>query len=136
MMACKNVKEIDLSELQLREENISQQVIIPKIELSEYKKQCQKALDYIKNGDIYQVNYSFPCSVEITTPAFNLFKQLESDHPVPYACYFDTGKWQIISQSPELFLAKNGRRLSSKPMKGTSHRGLTFDQDKQAKHPT
>jgi para-aminobenzoate synthetase/4-amino-4-deoxychorismate lyase len=48
---------------------------------------------------------------------------------VPYAAYLDLGDAQVISLSPEMFLRRDGRRLESRPMKGTRPRGTTHAKD-------
>ncbi|MCM8542051.1 MAG: bifunctional anthranilate synthase component I family protein/class IV aminotransferase, partial [Lentisphaeraceae bacterium] len=64
---------------------------------------------------------------------YEMFQKLENEHPVPYSIYVETDEWQIISQSPELFLEKRQQQISSIPMKGTVKRELTFSADEQSR---
>ena len=48
---------------------------------------------------------------------------------VPYAASLDTGDWRLLSLSPELFFDLDGRRLVTRPMKGTAPRGRWADED-------
>jgi para-aminobenzoate synthetase/4-amino-4-deoxychorismate lyase len=57
------------------------------------------------------------------------FLALVVRQPVPYAAYLDLGDSQVISLSPEMFLRRDGRRLESRPMKGTRPRGATHAED-------
>ena len=104
--------------------------IQPEIDELRYTTDLKKVHDYIHAGDVYQINYSFRNTVKVEGSAIDLFKRLESEHPVPYSCYFDCGKRQLISMSPELFLSSNGREVITEPMKGTCSRALTLLADK------
>ena len=94
---------------------------------SEYKKN----FDYIKNqielGYTYQINYTLRSySGGIENP-YEFF--LEKAKNSPYAAYIETDENIIISASPELFFSLDNKRLFCKPMKGTSRRGKTFEED-------
>ena len=131
MMASRHVKTIQLSEFEEVEGEFQDPLVIPHINQIEYEESCSRVLKYIESGDIYQANYSFRCDVELATSPFQLFKKLEEEHPVPYSFFMDNGDWQILSQSPELFLQKKGARLISHPMKGTIRRGLSYEEDEK-----
>ena len=103
----------------------------PKIDRSEYVEAIKKSLEYIHAGDIYQVNYTFRCEVELPLEPREFFVRLTQLHPVPYASFMDTGDIQILSLSPELFLSRRGNQLLTKPMKGTEKRGGTWRSDER-----
>ena len=96
---------------------------------SEFTQMVERARQYIANGDIYQVNLSqrFETPFSISPELF-LFK-LYRAQPVPFACYLDFGDFQLLSGSMELFLRKHGRRLASRPIKGTRRRGKDERED-------
>ena len=104
--------------------------IQPEIDESRYTSDLKKVHEFIHDGDVYQINYSFRNTVEVSESPFDLFKRLEAEHPVPYSCFFDCGDRQLISMSPELFLESHGRDLITEPMKGTCSRALTLSADK------
>jgi para-aminobenzoate synthetase/4-amino-4-deoxychorismate lyase len=131
MMASRSVELVELSSFETATDSEKHSTIKPHINQSEYEDCCSKVLKYIKNGDIYQANYSFRCDVELSASPFQLFKTLENEHPVPYSFYIDSGDWQILSQSPELFLQKEGDKIISHPMKGTIRRGLSYEEDEK-----
>ncbi len=89
----------------------------------------ERAQAYIAAGDNYQTNLT--CRLHFDSPEEPLaaYLRLRRAQPVPYGAYLDCGPFQVISQSPELFLRRRGLMLSSRPMKGTSPRGLTCAQD-------
>jgi para-aminobenzoate synthetase/4-amino-4-deoxychorismate lyase len=92
------------------------------VSADEYHDAVEDILTALRAGDIYQVNYTFRLRGGKTTGSFGLFEALMRKHPVPYAAYIDTGKQQIISMSPEIFLERNGNDIFSRPMKGTVKR--------------
>ncbi|WDE97456.1 aminodeoxychorismate synthase component I [Lentisphaera profundi] len=105
--------------------------IKPLINKAEYCDSIEKALDYIKNGDTYQINYTFRCELELKNSPEQFFLHLIKNHPVPYASYIETDDYQIISLSPELFLSRRANTLTTKPMKGTSKRSGRWKQDEK-----
>ncbi len=104
----------------------------PSISKNEYKRSLKKIQTYIKQGDIYQVNYTFFLKNKYTTAfsSASLGACLTSElDQYPYSAGIFTKDWDIYSASPELFFKKNGQHIVSKPMKGTQSRGLWFEQD-------
>ncbi|BCW96959.1 MAG: aminodeoxychorismate synthase component I [Fimbriimonadales bacterium] len=83
----------------------------------------------IAAGEVYQVNYSFRLRAPFEGDLLPLFWQLYARQPVPYAAYLDIGAHAIASLSPELFFARAGERLWTRPMKGTAPRGRTLADD-------
>jgi para-aminobenzoate synthetase/4-amino-4-deoxychorismate lyase len=102
----------------------------PEISSNEYLASVARIKKYIFEGDIYQANYTFRLAGEPIQEPSNLFTFLLNNHPVPYAAYVNTGKEQVISLSPELFLEKIKDKLYSRPMKGTAPRGLSYQEDR------
>ena len=94
----------------------------------------QKAKDYIKAGDIFQVVLSQRLSAEYNGDPFGLYRSLRLINPSPYMAYFHFGNWQIIGSSPEVMVkAENtpdGKRLATlRPIAGTRRRGKTPQED-------
>ena len=60
-----------------------------------------------------------------------LYERLLRAQPVSYAAILHPSRnWHVLSLSPELFFAREGRRIRAKPMKGTAPRGLDLDEDR------
>ncbi|MFH1504338.1 MAG: anthranilate synthase component I family protein [Candidatus Omnitrophota bacterium] len=70
---------------------------------------------------------------DFTGSSFSLYSKIKFRQPTSYAAFIDTGKESILSFSPELFFRINGRKIITRPMKGTIKRGLSFAQDKKLK---
>lgn len=88
-----------------------------------------RAQDYIRTGDIYQVNIARRLSIEAGLDPWSFFQQLESVSPAPFAAYLDGGEFQIASSSPESFLRLSGRHIRTRPIKGTRPRSTDPSED-------
>lgn len=99
----------------------------------QYLKAVTKAKDYIKKGDIYQVNLSQRFSAETALNSVDLYQKLRQVSPSDFSAYLDCGDFQIISSSPERFLNFDGKKVSTRPMKGTRPRGTNPREDARHK---
>lgn len=100
-----------------------------------YRKQVAAIRELIREGDVYQINYTGQLRFTLDQPADALFHALVKRQPVPYAAYLDIGDAQILSCSPELFFRREGRRIVTRPMKGTATRGASAEEDEErARH--
>ena len=81
----------------------------------------------MNGGNTYQINYTLRNFTENLTDPYQFFLARASN--APYAAYIETKDHTIISASPELFFSLDGDKLESKPMKGTSMRGKTQQED-------
>lgn len=106
--------------------------LTPEIKKNKYLAVVKEIKKYIYDGDIYQANYTFRVSGGHVENPEQFFMNLCVSHPVPYSAYVNTGKFKIISNSPELFLESSGSKIRSLPMKGTASRALTFEKDEIA----
>ena len=96
---------------------------------AEYLDCIKQIKEYISSGDIYQANYTCKLLFDNYGLAAGLFGRLRKAHPVNHSAFINTGDFQIISLSPELFLRKTGNKIITKPMKGTCKRGRYYDED-------
>lgn len=92
------------------------------------------AKDYIRKGDIYQVNLSQRFSANTQASASNLYRLLREASPSSFSAYFDCGDFQILSSSPERFLHFDGLKVATRPMKGTRPRGRSKKEDDALKN--
>jgi len=99
----------------------------------DYLKAVKKAKDYIRAGDIYQVNLSQQFHASTDLGAFEIYRRLRKISPSFFSAYFDTEDSQIISSSPERFLKLEGGLVTTRPMKGTRPRGKDKNQDRRLK---
>ncbi|MBT8340990.1 MAG: aminodeoxychorismate synthase component I, partial [Desulfatitalea sp.] len=94
-----------------------------------YEAAVQRIIDYIATGDVYQVNLSQRFQASFDGDAFALFRRLFQENPAPFFAFVQAGDHQIISTSPERFLQQRGRRVETRPIKGTRPRGRSETQD-------
>lgn len=87
--------------------------------------------DYIKAGDTYQVNYTLKLFFDFQGDGIDLYLKLRANQGVGYGAYIRQADQQILSLSPELFFAKDGRHCTVRPMKGTMQRGRTPAEDQE-----
>jgi len=113
------------------EEHPSSLVEDPKLLIGydKYAERLAAIRQLIRDGEVYQINFTTGVGFHATQRAWKLFANLYSRHPVPYAAFLNTGAEQIVSLSPELFFQIEKERITVRPMKGTAARGLTLQDD-------
>ena len=105
----------------------------PQMGEDEFVKLVQRAKEYIAAGDIYQVNLSYPwlANWPAELEPFAFYERLRSASPAPHSAYLDLGGTQVFSASPECFLKMSGRRVITRPIKGTRPRGADSEGDQR-----
>ena len=97
----------------------------------EYAAAIEAVRAAIARGDVYQVNLVQHLSASFDGDPAALATALAPLHPLVARPFSGRG-WSIVSASPELFLARRGRRLVTKPIKGTRPAGEDVDAAKDA----
>lgn len=87
-----------------------------------YRDAVQRAREYIRAGDIFQVNLSQRLLCPARCDSKSLYQRLRQVNPAPFAGYFDMGIAQIVSASPERFIQVHDRWIETRPIKGTRRR--------------
>jgi para-aminobenzoate synthetase/4-amino-4-deoxychorismate lyase len=85
--------------------------------------------DAIQRGDTYQINYTLRAHAQLTGDSFVYYEQLRRAQRADYCAYLDWGDVQVLSISPELFFARTGNRVVTRPMKGTARRSVMPEED-------
>jgi para-aminobenzoate synthetase component I len=85
----------------------------------EYLKAVERVIQYIRAGDVFQVNLAQRLLYPARDDSIALYLRLRRRNPATFAGYFDTGTFQIASASPERFLQARGRDVETRPIKGT-----------------
>ncbi len=97
---------------------------------AQYQRGFAKIMAYIRAGDVYQINLSFPVTGNYHGSAGALYRKLKPRQPVRYGGVINLGGACHISLSPELFFEIKNDKIFMRPMKGTMRRGVTDDEDK------
>ncbi len=103
--------------------------IKPNITRREYFSKIEKIKKYIENGLTYETNFTFKLKFDFRGDILDLYLSLRGAQPTSYMALINTGKNRIISLSPELFFRREGRKIVTRPMKGTCSRGFTLKED-------
>ncbi len=88
-----------------------------------YAAKFMRLQEYVKAGDIYQVNFTFPAHFAFAGDALALYRALRGNGAGPHGAYVFDGTRDILSFSPELFFSLTDGVALSRPMKGTAPRG-------------
>ncbi|MGB9919897.1 MAG: aminodeoxychorismate synthase component I [Moorellales bacterium] len=99
----------------------------------EYVRAVARAREYIFAGDIFQVNFTQRFQAPLTTDPFALYLRLRRLNPAPFAAYLNLPELKVASSSPERFLCLRGRRVETRPIKGTRPRGADPATDRARK---
>jgi anthranilate synthase component I len=91
----------------------------------------ERAKEYIRAGDIFQVVLSQRFSAPFALPAFSLYRALRRINPAPFLCYLDFGPFQIVCSSPEILVRVRDRKVTIRPIAGTRWRGKTKAEDER-----
>jgi anthranilate synthase component 1 len=95
-----------------------------------YKAAVEKAKDYIRAGDIFQVVPSQRWSQTFRQPPFSLYRSLRRTNPSPFMFYFNFGGFQVVGASPEILVRVFGNQVTIRPIAGTRPRGTTPEEDR------
>jgi para-aminobenzoate synthetase component 1 len=77
---------------------------------------------YLVEGDCYQVNFAQRFSLAVSGDPWHGYLQLRTQNPAPFSAYLNTPNGQILCTSPERFLKLEGKRVETRPIKGTRPR--------------
>jgi anthranilate synthase component 1 len=95
----------------------------------EYCELVEKAKEYIRAGDIFQVVPSQRLSVPFRARPVDVYRALRALNPSPYMYFLDLGAAQIVGSSPEILARLKGGKVVVRPIAGTRPRGKTRGED-------
>jgi anthranilate synthase component 1 len=95
----------------------------------EYGAAVEKAKDYIRAGDIFQVVPSQRWTQDFPLPPFALYRALRRTNPSPYMFFFNFGEFHVVGASPEILVRVRENEVTIRPIAGTRPRGATTEED-------
>jgi len=103
------------------------------------KKRYIEAIDEIRKrigeGDVYQVNFTYPVEIKTDIPSWVLFAKYLSKNHADYAAFINSEKVEVLSISPECFFRiENGEKISSFPIKGTIKKSENSKENKDLRN--
>ena len=101
-----------------------------RVSFAEYVKGFNQMKYHIQRGDIYEANYcmEFYADQAVIDPLETYWK-LNSISEPPFACFGKFNQQYVLCASPERYLKKQGTKIISQPIKGTSKRGANSEED-------
>jgi anthranilate synthase component I len=96
----------------------------------QFEAMVARIIEYVHAGDAFQVVPSQRFSAPAPVEAFSVYRGLRAVNPSPYMYFLEFGDFQIAGASPEPLVKVQGRRVSSRPIAGTSPRGGSEEEDR------
>lgn len=94
-----------------------------------YLHNLQRIQEYLLAGDCYQVNYTQRFSADFSGSPAAAYLTLRHAVPSPFSAFLGLPSGAVLSISPERFIQIRDRRALTQPIKGTSPRGKTAQED-------
>ena len=94
-----------------------------------YCEMVEKAKNYIKKGDIFQIVLSNRLSAPFEGSLLNTYRVLRTMNPSPYMFYFSGTDVEVAGASPETLVKLENGVLHTFPLAGTRPRGKTKEED-------
>ena len=104
--------------------------ITPHFSEKQYCEMVEKAKEYIREGDIFQVVLSNPMRAEAEGSLFYTYRVLRTENPSPYMFYFSSDDIELSGASPETLAKLENGKISTFPLAGTRPRGKDDEEDK------
>lgn len=95
----------------------------------QYDEMLEKAREYIRAGDIFQVVLSQRFSAKFTLPPFALYRALRQLNPSPFLFYLNLGSYTLVGSSPEILVRLRNGEVTIRPIAGTRKRGRNKEED-------
>ncbi|WP_294956719.1 anthranilate synthase component I family protein [uncultured Flavobacterium sp.] len=99
-----------------------------------YVEKVNQLLHHIHIGDMYEANFCMEFyAEEVVINPLEKFQKLNEISQAPFSVFFKNYKNYLLSASPERYLKKEGEKIISQPIKGTSKRFSDVVEDEKSK---
>lgn len=95
-----------------------------------YLDRVERIREYIRSGDAYQVNLTQRFLVASEADPIAVYRRLRDAHGSRYGGFLRVASAAVLSASPECFLSVRGRRVETRPIKGTAPRSDDPSEDR------
>ncbi len=95
----------------------------------EYLDKINRIIEYILEGDVYEVCLTTEFRAGIEGNPYIIFKNLFLSNPAPFSAYLNFRDITVLCNSPELFIRCIDKDIESRPIKGTAPRGSNSESD-------
>lgn len=96
---------------------------------AQYLRGCAAIAEYLRAGDVYQVNLSRRWQADYAGDSTPLYARLLASNAAPFACRAWLDGDEILSSSPERLVRVAGGRIHTQPIAGTRPRGADAAAD-------
>jgi len=100
---------------------------------SEFFNSVEKAKEYIKSGDVYQVVLSQRFEVPFKKSSISFYRSLRRLNPSPFLFHFNFGDFFVVGSSPEILVRLRNNECTIRPIAGTRPRGKDKEEDSKLK---
>ena len=95
-----------------------------------YHDMVERAKEYIRAGDIFQVVPSQRFHLPFPLPPFALYRALRRLNPSPFLFFLDFGSYALVGSSPEILVRLRDGKVTIRPIAGTRRRGKDAEEDR------
>ena len=89
----------------------------------------------LRAGNSYEVNLTYRTTEHSARDPIDVYSRMRATNPAPYAGVLRHGDTWLLSASPERFATiDRHRRVEARPIKGTTRRGTTREEDETLRH--
>ncbi|MBR0384153.1 MAG: anthranilate synthase component I family protein, partial [Eubacteriaceae bacterium] len=103
--------------------------VTPLFNEEQFCQMVDKAKQYIREGDIFQIVLSNRLSAPFEGSLLNTYRVLRTINPSPYMFYFSGTDVEVAGASPETLVKLEDGVLHTFPLAGTRPRGKTEEED-------
>ena len=126
----KLIKQSSLSNNYLKQKITSKNIKVKSnTSKSKFLNMVNKAKNYIKIGDIFQVVLSQRFEAKLSKSPLDIYKKLRVTNPSPFMYFFNFSDFQIIGASPEILVRLRDNKITVRPIAGTRPRGKNTKED-------
>ena len=100
---------------------------------SEFFNSVEKAKEYIKSGDVYQVVLSQRFEIPFKKSSISFYRSLRRLNPSPFLFHFNFGDFFVVGSSPEILVRLRNNECTIRPIAGTRPRGKDKEEDSKLK---
>ncbi|MSO55226.1 MAG: anthranilate synthase component I [Rhodospirillales bacterium] len=103
---------------------------VPNMSRTDFHGMVEKAKEYIRAGDAFQVVPSQRFAVPFRLPPLALYRALRRLNPSPFLFFLDFGTFAVVGSSPEILVRVRDGKVTIRPLAGTRRRGKDVDEDR------
>lgn len=101
----------------------------PNMTKEAYGGMVERAKEYIRAGDIFQVVLAQRFCAEFEHDPIAFYRSLRHTNPSPFLFYLDLVDYALVGSSPEILVRLRDETVTIRPIAGTRKRGKTREED-------